>query len=509
MRSKKALANISASLLLQITTIICGFIVPRLIIGTYGSSVNGLISAIIQFLGYIALLEAGVGGVVRAALYKPLAGKDVDSISRILKSTEKFFRKIAYIFIGYMIIVAIGFPHIVKNDFNYIFTLTLVLIIGIGTFAQYFFGITYQLLLQADQRLYFTSVLQIITLIVNTIIAVVLINFGASIIIVKLCSAAVFIIRPVVLNIYVNRKYKIIKDCRTDNNALKQRWDGMGHHIAYFLHYNSPIVVLTLFTNVKEVSVYSVYLMVVVAITNLTTTFSSGIEAAFGNMIAKREEKTLHRYFNVFEFFFFCVTTVLFTSTALLIIPFISVYTRGITDVSYFRPLFAYLLVAAEAAYCIRLPYHSVVIAAGHFRQTRNGAFVEATINIILSVILVNLYGLVGAAVGTLCAMIFRTIQYAYYLAKNILRRRISKFFKRCTVSFLSVIVAVIIIKILPSMIINTYIKWFFYACEITAIVVAVTLLINSLFYFKDMKELVYVVKNMFRQKFKILENKV
>lgn len=61
MRSKKALANISVALILQIVAIICGLILPRLIISTFGSDVNGLINSITQFLGYIILLEAGVG----------------------------------------------------------------------------------------------------------------------------------------------------------------------------------------------------------------------------------------------------------------------------------------------------------------------------------------------------------------------------------------------------------------------------------------------------------------
>ena len=36
-RSKKALINTATSLLLQFVTVISGFIVPRIIIGTYGS----------------------------------------------------------------------------------------------------------------------------------------------------------------------------------------------------------------------------------------------------------------------------------------------------------------------------------------------------------------------------------------------------------------------------------------------------------------------------------------
>ena len=81
MRSKKALLNSAATLLLEFVSVICGFIVPRLIIGTYGSEVNALTSSITQFLSYIALVEAGVGGVVRAALYKPLAETELKNVA--------------------------------------------------------------------------------------------------------------------------------------------------------------------------------------------------------------------------------------------------------------------------------------------------------------------------------------------------------------------------------------------------------------------------------------------
>lgn len=58
MRSKKAILNIITSLLLQVVVLICGFIVPKLIITNFGSDVNGLISSITQFLAYISLLES-------------------------------------------------------------------------------------------------------------------------------------------------------------------------------------------------------------------------------------------------------------------------------------------------------------------------------------------------------------------------------------------------------------------------------------------------------------------
>ena len=107
MRSKKAIVNIISSLVLQVVTLICGLIVPKLIIQTFGSNVNGLVSSITQFLAYITLLEAGFGPVVKSALYKPIAQKNKKQIENILKASEKFFRVIALIFVGYLIVLSI------------------------------------------------------------------------------------------------------------------------------------------------------------------------------------------------------------------------------------------------------------------------------------------------------------------------------------------------------------------------------------------------------------------
>ncbi|MBO3335133.1 lipopolysaccharide biosynthesis protein [Clostridium perfringens] len=501
MRSKKALLNTIISLIEQAITIFCGVIIPRLIISKFGSDVNGLIYSINQFLGYIVLLEAGVGGVVRAALYKPLSLKDSKSISGIIKATEKFFKIIAYTFIVYLIIVSILLPYIVKSEFTWIFTFSLVIIIGISTFFQYYFGISYQILLQADQRQYITSALQIFTIIVNAILVVILIKLNANIYIVKLASSIIFLIRPIILKLYVKKKYKITSECDADEKAIEQRWDGLGHHIAFLIHNNTDIALLTIFSSVKEVSVYSVYFMIVSGVKTLTVTFSTGLEAAFGNMIAKGEKKVLEKNFSIFEFISFTITTILFSSTALLILPFVMLYTEGITDVNYYRPLFAYILIAAEGIYCIRVPYNAIVLAAGHYKQTRNGAFVEALINIIISAVLVYKLGIIGVVIGTFCAMLFRTIQYALYISRNIIKRDIKQFIKRCLIYSLTILLIIIIINNLNFSIVNNYLEWFLYAIKVTLISSIITLIVGKIFYNKDIKNILCILNRMIKFK--------
>lgn len=100
MRSKKAFQNMVASISYEIVAVICGLILPRLILSRFGSSYNGISSSITQFLSCVALLKSGVGAVTRAALYKPLEDDNSYRLSQIVNATSNFMRKIALIFIG-------------------------------------------------------------------------------------------------------------------------------------------------------------------------------------------------------------------------------------------------------------------------------------------------------------------------------------------------------------------------------------------------------------------------
>ena len=172
--------------------------------GYYGSAVNGLIASITQFLGIIALCELGMGAVVPASLYKPLAEKDNDQISKVIVSSERFYRKIAVFMLIYVIGLTILYPFIVEG-FSFIYTASLIIIIASGTFVQYFFGITYSLLITADQKQYLTYCLNGVTIVLNLIISYILIEVGASIHIVKLISSAIFICRPLFYTYYVKK----------------------------------------------------------------------------------------------------------------------------------------------------------------------------------------------------------------------------------------------------------------------------------------------------------------
>lgn len=486
MRLKNSVYNTVFIFLQQIATAVYGLIVPALIIKTYGSSVNGAISSITQFLSYITLLEAGMGSVIGTALYKPLADGDIKRISGVVKATENFFRKLAKIFLLYLCTIAVVYPYFVKEQFSWFFTFSLVLIISVSTFAQYYFGITYQLLLQADQKRWIVALIQIGSTIATLFITIGCIQLGFGIRLLKLVVAVIYVLKPLILSGYVKKNYQLDNNAAPDNDALSQRWDGLAHHIAYIIHYNTDITVLTIFTNVLEVSVYSVYYNIVSNIYRLISSVTLGIQSSVGNMIAKGEKCLVERTLNEYETLNFMLINILYSCVLILIIPFIKLYTVGVQDVDYIRPYFAIWLVLSEAAYSLRSPYDMIIFGSGHFKQTKRGAYIEACLNIVISLLLVKKWGGVGVAVGTFSAMLFRATQYAIYLQNNIMYRSIKIYIKKLLINFGTGAVIVCVFWNF-NINLNSYFQWFEYASGVFLVVVAVNLLLNFVFYRKEM----------------------
>ena len=502
MRSKKAIKNIITSIFQQIVTFVCGLIVPRAIIKTFGSSINGLISSISQFLSYITLLEAGIGPVVRAALYKPIAKKDKSEIEKILKASQRFFRILSMIFIVYLIILCFVYPLMVAKQFEAGFTVSLIIIIAISTFAEYFFGMVYKMYLQAEQKTYVTSIIQSMATILNAICVVVLIKMNASIQVVKLVSAFIFVLRPIMQNLYVKKKYNINLKNVKEKYDLKQKWDGLAQHIAAIIHNNTDVAVLTIFTNTAEVSVYSVYYLVINGVKNIVQAFTGGVDASFGDMIAKKEKELLNKNFRTYEMFYYTVITIIYIITMIMILPFVEVYVKGVTDVNYYRPAFAIIFVISQLNNSIRTPYSGLTLAAGHFRETRNGAWVESFLNIIISLVLVVKVGMVGVIIGTLIATTVRTIEFIYHTSKYILERSKWDTVKRIVLLIVEFILIVPVgMYICSKFQVTSYLNWIIMAIIVSIVVAIIVIIINIVVYRKDALAIVDILKRNFSKR--------
>lgn len=496
-RGKKLALNTITSLGLQVISVICGFILPRLILESFGSDVNGLVNSITQFLGVITLLDLGVGAVVESALYKPLAENDTDTISKIYVSANKFFRRLAEILLVYVVLLMIFYPMLVNKSFGHMYTALLIASICISSFAQYYFGIVNSLLLNADQRGYIQYTAQIITLILNTIACYVVIKLGASIQIVKLTTSLIFLLRPFFLVLYVKKNYAINRKITYTEEPIKQKWNGMAQHFAAYVLSGTDNIVLTLFSSLANVSIYSVYYLAIAGVRSALLSMTNGFQSLIGEMLAKKEAAKLNNFFGYVEWFLHTGTTLVFGCTGVLLVNFVSVYTNGIHDADYIQPLFAVLITIANAGHCLRLPYNILILAAGHYKQTQSNYIVAMILNIVISIATVKIWGLVGVSIGTLVSMAYQTVWMARYDSKNIICWPFKNFLKQCGVDAITVIVASLATFKIPMLSVS-YVSWFLLAIEVFAIWLVIAILINIVFYRERVLSMFRRVKGRF-----------
>ena len=433
MNNKK---NLITSLIYQVSVIISGLILPRLLISTFGSEINGLVSSITQFLSFISLFEGGVGAAVLAELYLPIEKKDNRMISNILCACNSFFKKLSISFIIYTIFLMIFYPIFISNKLSFQFVSSLIFILSINTLMQYMFSITNRLLLQADQKIYIPNILSTITVVLNLILTVIIIVLFPSIHIVKIGSSIAFLIQPLFYDWYVSKKYNLNKIKKTDH-ILKNRKDAFAQNLAHFINMNTDVILISTFLSLTDVSIYTVYMLALNALRNIVSTAANSYQAAIGKYIAQNDLKKLQKKYYEFETIIWMVCIVLFTTCMLLINQFVGLYTKGIEDAVYYQPVFAIIMCLAQFVYCIREPYRLLILSAGKFKETNFGSYMEAIINIVISAFLIYFLGLTGVALGTFVAITYRFFYFIFFLRKNILFIELNRIIKKLIIIIL------------------------------------------------------------------------
>lgn len=497
MKSKKiTLLNIISNIILQFTNILTWFVIPKVILSYFGSDVNGLVSSITQFLSYISLVEGGISGVVMASLYKPIVENDIDKISSIVKTSDNFYKKIGSIFIIYCLILGLIYPFIIKTGFSFLYVFSLVLVLSVNVFIQYMFSLTLKNLLNADKRGYIVSFVQSIILIISIVLTYVSVIIYPSIHFLKFLTGIIFIIQPIVFTMYVNKNYKLVKNSKVDNDLLKQRWNGFAINIAAFIHNCTDIAILTIFTNLATVSIYSVYTLVTNGLKSIFNAISNAIVPTIGHAYASGNSEDLNNKMDLYEYITFLIVFFMFSVAGLLITPFVLIYTNGINDADYNQFLFGILIIISEALYLVKFPHLNLSYSANKFKELTVPAYIEAGINILVSVILVYKFGLIGVAIGTIVAMTYRLFFQIYFSTKMINDRKQWGFYKKMLIFVISTIIGIIICSLLPNVKYNIG-NWCLFGA-IYSLIFGFIYLITSLLFFK--KEVKFLKKYIFKR---------
>ena len=481
MRSEQAFKNMAANLFLQIVVFISGIILPRFILQAYGSSINGMITSVNQFLTYLGLAEAGVATASVVALYTPLALGRKDEVNSILSAARKFYNRSGVLFLSLTAVLVFIYPFFISGQLDNSLVRWMIVVLAGSTLVDYFFLGKYRVLLMANQEGYVVALIQSVGTVANMVVSIGLIYAGASVLAVKAVATGVYVLRLFLVKAYAKKKYPDLDfHAQPAEGALKQKNAALFHQVVTIIVNNTDTTILTICLGSRsllEVSVYGIYMLVVNAVNQLLTSFSNGLTAGFGEVIDRREEETLKKSYSDYEYMFFLIFFVVVACMGVLLIPFISVYTIDMKDVQYVRPVIAVLFTLLVFLQNVRIPGLTIICAAGHYKETRYQAGLEAAINIVVSLALVWSMGMTGVLIGTVCSYGYRSFEIILYTNRHLIPGTAKTAFIRIIRNL--IVTAVLIVAgiwLIPQNM-TSFINWFIYA--VAAGVVSVVLIVG------------------------------
>lgn len=504
MRSLSTIKNVVMSLLYEIMLIIFGMIMPRFIISTYGSEVNGLTSTINQVLSVLNLLQAGAVGASVFQMFKPVAEKDYYQISLIIESSKRYFRKIGLLFLILVMVLAPIISAYTESSFSLLDKILAFAILGINGSLYFFFISWFDILFSSHQERFVLSMAGMVEKIIYYGILFGIIGFKLHFVWMYVAVLVGTCTKILYLYWKYNKvfKSKMVKVVLDGSFRINNRGYLLCNQIATQSVDALPTILITTLQGLSAASVYAVYFLVQNMIKMVVSTVQLSVSEVFGNLVVSESAEKVQRVYGIMEFVFFLVAMVLCSCSAFLYMPFIYLYTGGNTfDVNYLFPILACEIVIYSLIYCMYMPCYTLTNVHGLYKQTYLQAAICAIIAIILAVGLGLLYWplvLLGPVFYYVSAMIWRL----YVSKKHIIWLRLHDFVRRMIVLIFVVIISMVVSTCIYNQgYPDSWFLWLAHACVFLGVVASITALYVLLFERETFKSLLVYGMNILKRK--------
>lgn len=432
-RTDKFLLNVTTSAALQIVTILTGFVTPRLMLQFFGSEINGLTSSITQYISYITLVEAGLSNASVYALYKPLAQNDIAQRDAVISAARISYRNTGILFTVLAVLLSLVYPLIAPTELlSYPQVSVLVLVLCLNGVLNFFIMAKYRALLTADQCNYWISTVSAIQLILHMIVIVITIHVfssePANVIYVRGLAVLTIFLSALFYAVIVKRKYPGINFyAKPDRAAMNKRNTAMFMQILGVIRNGAPVIIITSSLGLASVSVYSIYNMVVGAMSTCIDVFTSGLASTFGTIKASGDDKLLETTNEQFRVSIFFIMTVLYSTMLVMLLSFVKIYTQGITDINYVIPLYSVLITLYGAVRGVKGPYGMLIMSTGKYREINPWLLIETVFVVIGGIVASKLFGLVGVAGVLFIGSVYMTAVLLWFTPKYMLKINVGK----------------------------------------------------------------------------------
>ncbi|MCJ8341354.1 MAG: oligosaccharide flippase family protein [Cetobacterium sp.] len=450
--------SLKINLLILIITSLLGFIVNKYFSKYMGVETLGLMRLFSQIVAYLNLAEMGIGSASSYALYKPLYENNYSRVSVIINTMDYFYKMIGF----FVLIIGLGInfilPFMLKNGISnkeiYVYWSLYV----INTAVSYTYA-KYSILLIADQKLDKVKITQGSGKVIIQILQLL------SLIYIK--SFLVYILLMICENIYVFiflkkiyvKTFILNKTEERDKNIIKDIKNLFWHKLGGVIVFNTDYIVLSKFTSLGTIGVYSSYLMIYSLSVVLMMTISNVLMPIIGRFITKNSKELIYKKWREIYTIYFYFSTFYIICTYYLIIPFVKLWLGN----EYILSKVTVLLILCNLFISMTRGAIDIFKETSGFFDDTYVPFLESIINLFFSLILVQKYGLNGVIIGTLISnIVVILILRPILVFKRCFDKKGMNYIKIMIKQFLLVILSLKILDFIFNNLIslNKYITW-------------------------------------------------
>jgi hypothetical protein len=403
MRTRYSFYNFLVSIIASIALPLIGFIKVRLFIDLYGSDLNGLQLTMAQVITYLNVCELAFSLAFRQLLFKPLADGDNQKVLQIYHSAKKLFKTVGWVVIIGGIAIGFIFPLFSTSPINYWQTVITFVILSIP-FGLSYFMMGPNFVIIADQKEYKINIwIQLIAIIrMLLMIAVILLKLPYMMIFV-IEGLQVFIAnllaRKIALKNYPWLKEEVNITTEDDSFRENSKYTII-QRVATLATTNTDNIVIAAFMGYQMVSIYGNFCYLTNSVSRIINSAITSPINSFGNLF-NDENGDSYSVFTEFLNFAVYIASIISIGVFVVMGRFLQIwmnYRPEYTVTSLMAVLFALNIFYLT----IREPIIICRDANGLFKDAKNNAYAQAITKIVLSLILIRVWGIVGILVSTL-----------------------------------------------------------------------------------------------------------
>lgn len=479
--------NFIFSLLATLVNAVTSFISRTIFIHAIGVTYLGANSLFTNILSMLSLTELGLSSAIGFSLYMPLAKGNIQTIKSLMRFYKRAYQVIALI-IAILGLLLLPFLRFLIKDPGDIKNIPFIYLVFLyNTVISYLF--TYKTtLLVADQKGYIltnmTTVIGVITVIIQTCILLVFKNYFVYLIIGAIINTAQwYFINKRIFSIYPYLKDSEVPPlAKSEKQVIARNVKAMVFHKFGELCINqTDNIIISSFISIATVGIYNNYYMIINIINKFASSIFNAATASLGNMIATETFDKRYIIFKRYNFLGFWVYGWTGICLFVLLNPFVELWLGKeflVDDLTLVLVMLNYYLVG------MRVTIGNVKMAAGLYSHDQWAPIIQAAINLVVSIFGAIHLGLSGVFLGTVISSLSVPCWYRPVVVyKHAFNKPVSEYFtKYFTYAFVVFLNLVLVLGInhfiLDNWIDNIYLSFLFqmFTCVLVPNIVIVLL---------------------------------